>query len=227
MSPAWSCRSTAAWPWGWATSPMVDPRQVAARLRLLADHLVTDELTADGWSGLDDALARILEGLPGDGTGPTRFATGFAADPSPDEIHQPTHSLGQGASGVFPPMRLEFSEDGERLLAHTRFGPAWEGPPGLVHGGFLAAGFDMVISALAAHVLDHSVTRSLRLRFLKPTVLGAALRYDVGVVGDRDGRLVDLQGTLYADDRVTMRATAQFAAVDATRFGHQPPPATI
>ena len=203
---------------------MATPLDISAKLRRLADHLVTDDLTDEGWADLDRHLTDALAALPGAGDGPTRFARGFASNPNPDEAHHPTHSLGQGASGIFPPMRVEFSDDGRQLVAHTSFGPAWEGPPGLVHGGFLAAGFDMVISALAASALDHSVTRSLRLRYLKPTGLGAALRYEVAIAGDRDGRLLDLRGALYADDRVTMRATAQFAVVDVARFGRPPRP---
>jgi len=198
---------------------------VAAKLRLLADHLVTDDLSDDQWVELDRRLAAALGELPLGGSGRTRFARAFDHIGVPGEIDMPLHSIAQGSSAIIPPLDLAYSDDGTRLVARTTVGSAWEGPPGLVHGGFLAAGFDMVLSALATHVLAHSVTRSLRVRYLKPTLLGSELRYEVEVDGSPEGRLLDLRGTLYADDRVTTRATAQFAVVDAARFGHARPAA--
>lgn len=116
---------------------------------------------------------------------------------------------------MYPPIELEVDDD--LLVARVRFGPAWEGPPDLVHGGYLAAGFDMVLSAMAHHVLGHSVTRRLQVRYLKPTFLGAPLRYEVEADAPQ-GRLLDLRGRLYADDQITMRASAQFASLDESRF---------
>ncbi len=48
--------------------------------------------------------------------------------------------------------------------------------------------------------------------------IDAPLRYEIQA-GEPDGRLLDLHGTLLADGRVTMRATAQFASLDRSRFG--------
>lgn len=198
---------------------------MAAKLRLLADHLVTDDLTDAQWVDLDQRLAEALSELPADGSGRTRFARAFDHIGVPGESDLPLHAIAQGSSAIIPPLDLVYSDDGTRLVARTTVGSAWEGPPGLVHGGFLAAVFDMVLSALATQVLAHSVTRSLRVRYLKPTVLGSELRYEVEIDGAPEGRLLALRGTLFADDRVTTRAEAQFAVVDAARFGHARPAA--
>ena len=121
----------------------------------------------------------------------------------------------EGASAVYPPFVV--TGDEELLVATTRFDGAWEGPPDLVHGGYLAAGFDMVLSSMAHRVLGHSVTRRLQVRYLKPTFLGSELRYEVEASEPR-GRLLSLTGRLYADDRLTMRASAEFASLDQARF---------
>ena len=43
-----------------------------------------------------------------------------------------------------PPIRVR--QSGERSAeAHARFGAAYEGPPGCVHGGWVAAAFDEVL----------------------------------------------------------------------------------
>lgn len=201
---------------------MADDRVLAERLRHLADRLATDDLGPEQRAELRRLLDDATAVLGDDAPDRSRFARHFQPDePGAGPGGLPAHPLALGTSAVYPPLALAFSPDGKRLVAQVRFGAAWEGPPGLVHGGFLAAGFDMVLSAMANHHLDHAVTRWLRVRYLKPTGLAQDLRYEVEV-GEADGRLLDLSGTLFADDRVTMRATAQFASVPVHRFGVRP-----
>ncbi|MCU1357990.1 MAG: thioesterase superfamily enzyme [Acidimicrobiales bacterium] len=187
---------------------------VAARLRLLADRLATDDHAGPQWDGLATDLAAALDALPGPAVSDTRFARAHA-EPEAGTDPSSTHPLATQTSGVYPPLHFEYDEG--QMVATTIFGPAWEGPPGLVHGGFLAAGFDIVLSGLAHHLMGTSVTRWLRVRYLKPTFLNTPLRFVV-TADEPNGRLLDLQATLFADDRVTMRATAQFATLDAARF---------
>lgn len=182
-------------------------RQVAQRLRDLADRAAVEDLGADGWDELDLRLAAAADLFAGAPDERTRFARGF--------IEAARHPIAEGTSGVYPPIEFVWHDD--LLVAHVRFGAAWEGPPDLVHGGYLAAGFDMVISSMAHRILGHSVTRRLQLRYLKPTFHRSALRYEVEADAPQ-GRLLELRGRLYADDQVTMRATAQFASVGTERF---------
>lgn len=190
-------------------------QEVAAHLRRLADRLATDDLPEDRWRAVAGHLAGAEALLPAIGPTDTRFARAHAADDLDDDPSA-VHPLATATSGVYPPLDLEFTATG--LVARVGFGPAWEGPPGLVHGGFLAAGFDIVLSALAHRRLGTSVTRSLRVRYLKPTFLAADLRFEVEADPEPVGRLLDLRATLLADDRVTMRATAQFATLAPARF---------
>ena len=200
-------------------------RRLAAQLRDLADRLVTDDLPDQAWEAVGHHLAEAVSALPSHPPARTRFARehlelGAGVEDSPSA----RHPLGLGTSGVYPPFSI--SHEGEVLVATTRFGPAFEGPPGLVHGGFLAAGFDIMLSAMAHHLVGTSVTRRLTVRYLKPTLLDAPLRYEIRA-GEQDGRLLDLTGVLLADERVTMRASAQFATLSRDRFGQlgeEPPP---
>ncbi|WP_426571817.1 PaaI family thioesterase [Aquihabitans sp. McL0605] len=189
-------------------------QQVASQLRALADRLATDDLDEAGWAHVSRSLQAAQDAFPAEPTERTRFARGFV-----DAAH---HPIPEATSGVYPPLELE-EHDG-RLIGHVRFGPAWEGPPDMVHGGYLAAGFDMVLSTMAHRLLGHSVTRRLHVRYLKPTFWGAPLRYEVEADAPQ-GRLLELRGTLLADGKVTMRASAQFASVDVERFADRRPPA--
>lgn len=195
----------------------VDPRlAVAERLRAVADRLAS--VPPDEVATLD-AAARRLDAVAAD-LGETAATTSFArtwavgADGGP----VPRHPLGTGACGVFPPFTWEERPGG--LAAEVCFGPAFEGPPGTVHGGFVAAAFDIVVSAAATAGLGHAVTRTLALRYLRPSPLDEALRFEVEV-GERAGRLAEVRAKLrvVADGRLTAKATAQFASVPRARFG--------
>ncbi|MEI2818439.1 MAG: hypothetical protein V9E99_18585 [Microthrixaceae bacterium] len=49
------------------------------------------------------------------------------------------------ANPMSPPMELAY--DGAKVVCNVRFGSAYEGPPGCVHGGYVAAAFDEVLGA--------------------------------------------------------------------------------
>lgn len=187
-------------------------REVAARLRAIADHAAADDPVDGRWDQVIERLA-AAEACFGDPASPrSRFARGFT--------EAERHPIAEATSGVYPPFDLRIDDD--LLTATASFGPAWEGPPDLVHGGYLAAGFDMVLSAMAHHVLGHSVTRRLQVRYLKPTFWMSQLRYEVEA-DQPQGRLLELRGRLYADDKITMRASAQFATLDSQRFADRRP----
>ena len=199
---------------GEAEDPLDEARRgVAERLRTLADHLASGDLGVNELDQLQQALGPLLP-APEDGPISSWFGRAIAVTDAPEEAHD-RHAFARGQSAVYPPIDLEL--DGTKLVATTRLGAAWEGPPGVVHGGFLAAGFDMACSSLAAAMLGPSVTRSLHTRYLTPTFLGAELRYEIEA-GPVDGRLLELRGRLFADGTVTLRGHAQFAALAADRF---------
>ena len=54
---------------------------------------------------------------------------------------------------------------------------AYEGPPGLVHGGFLALFFDCVVQHHNCEVGLAGKTTSLTVRYLRPTPLLTPLRF--------------------------------------------------
>jgi hypothetical protein len=84
--------------------------------------------------------------------------------------------------GAFNPCFPEYRFD--HLDAETAFGQAtfplvYEGPPGLVHGGFLAVFFDCVIQHQNCLVGLSGKTRSLNVAFRRPTPVLTDLRFDI------------------------------------------------
>jgi acyl-coenzyme A thioesterase PaaI-like protein len=191
-------------------------RRTALRLRNLADRLALESASPETWEAVTSALDAAEGLLPVEPAAETALARRFSPDADPatatltgdDPVAQ--HPLAQASSAVYPPIDLSF--EGDRLVADVAFGPAWEGPPGLVHGGYVAAGFDIVCSAMASRRQGPTMTRFLNVRYLKPSRYRHRLRYEVEVERE-EGRLLDLRATLLVEGRVTARATAQFASM--------------
>jgi hypothetical protein len=80
------------------------------------------------------------------------------------------------------------------------FPVAYEGPPGLVHGGFLAVFFDCVIQHQNCATALSGKTRSLSVKFRRPAPILAELRFDI--VRDQVEKGVTSTARLLLDDEV-------------------------
>src|SRR3954447_14888294 len=78
-------------------------------------------------------VADHLEGLP-------RFAEGMANAPGDDGMLSERSGISGRGNPLAPPLDVEF--DGDITRASAVYGLAYEGPPGHLHGGFVAAAFD-------------------------------------------------------------------------------------
>lgn len=84
--------------------------------------------------------------------------------------------------GAFNPCFPEYDFDHIDLdVAEGRvtFPVVYEGPPGLVHGGFLAVFFDCVIQHQNCVTALSGKTRSLNVKFRRPTPILTELRFDI------------------------------------------------
>jgi hypothetical protein len=84
--------------------------------------------------------------------------------------------------GAFNPCFPEYHFDrldGEIAAGRVAFPLVYEGPPGLVHGGFLAVFFDSIIQHQNCVVGLSGKTRSLQVTFRRPTPVLSELRFDI------------------------------------------------
>jgi hypothetical protein len=84
--------------------------------------------------------------------------------------------------GAFNPCFPEYAFDhlgAEAASGHVRFPLVYEGPPGLVHGGFLAVFFDCVIQHQNCLAGLSGKTRSLSVTFRRPTPVLTELGFDI------------------------------------------------
>lgn len=198
-----------------ASGAWAQKRRLAAALRVMIDRLVMSEAP-------EEQLARAADAAEG-------FAASLALHPRRERLWGFAESANAGDVGAFfdqspliglsnplaPPMKLE-ARDG-RIHGEATFGSAYEGPPGHVHGGFVAAAFDEVLGFAQSLTGSPGMTASLTVRYRRPTPLHVALRFEAGV--DRvEGRKIFASGRVLLGETVTAEAEGIFVSVDAERF---------
>jgi hypothetical protein len=79
-------------------------------------------------------------------------------------------------SPLAPPLRVRWEPP--MAVGEVTFTPPYEGPPGCVHGGMIAAAFDQVFNVANLMLGNPGPTASLQLHYRRPTPLGVALRFE-------------------------------------------------
>ena len=200
------------------TGRRAELRRLADAGRLVVERMATAEVP-------DDVIERAAELLEAaarelDGPGKQRRYEGFAesanagGDPSPHFDHSPVFGM---ASPLAPPTRVEIDEDGRGVTIHVRYGGAYEGPPGSVHGGIVAAMFDEVLGMTQSLSGQPGMTGTLSVRYRRPTPLHRDLRF-VGTLDRVDGRKIFTTGQCFAGDELTAEAQGLFIHVDFQRL---------
>ena len=94
---------------------------------------------------------------------------------------------------------------------------AYEGPPGCVHGGVIAALFDELLGVANITAGVGAMTGTLTITYRSPTPLQTDLTFFAKVQGV-DGRKVRTTGTIHAGDRLCAEADGIFILVDHSKF---------
>jgi hypothetical protein len=187
--------------WTFGEAPLPRAAVTARQLRRVTDLVLSleaddgeiDALIAD----LRAAEARLAARVPAN----ARPRVGPAA--ASDGRVYLDHSRDIGAfNPCFP--EYDLAVDGDRASGTVTFPLAFEGPPGIVHGGFLAVFFDCVIQH---HNCDAGVagkTTSLALRYRRPAPLLTELRF--ALARQVDGHRITSTGQLVAGGEVLCEA---------------------
>ena len=127
------------------------------------------------------------------------------------------HSLFRGSRNpAAPPLRVttEVADDGSTLVVgEVRVDRCHEGPPGRIHGGYLAGLFDDVLSGTVSLAGGRpAVTGRLRIRYRQATPIETDLRFEAWV-DHAGGRRVLSRARCLVDGTVTAEAEALFVVV--------------
>lgn len=183
-------------------------RRLADAMRLVIERLVPSNAPVDELRAAADGLERYAEAL--------------RAHPRLLSVHGHAESANAGDVGAFfdqspliglanplaPPITV--GRTGERTAAATvTFGSAYEGPPGCVHGGFVAAAFDEVLGYAQSLSGAPGMTGTLSVRYLRPTPLHQELLFEAEFVR-MERRKIFCEGSVKADGVVTAEAEGIF-----------------
>jgi acyl-coenzyme A thioesterase PaaI-like protein len=192
----------------------VELRYLADRVRALIETTVTSEAPAEALGAAAEAVERALAALaPHAPRGrPQRY-------PEPGPFTSPNDFMPfDPLIGRFSPMAppIEMTWDDGKVLGRVTFGAAYEGPPGCVHGGVLAAAFDQVLNVANLMAGTPGPTVRLDLRYRRPTPLGAPLVFEAWAAGVR-GKRIHARGRLLHGDQVTVEAEGVFIQIPVER----------
>ena len=176
-------------------------------LAMVADTTASEEELGI-LTGLARGLRKQLSGYP---SGRTRAAYGRVAESKTERAFLDTSPLIGLANAVSPPLRLWV--EGDRVRGSAVFNHTYEGPPGHVHGGILAAAFDDVLGATQSATGRPGMTARLDVTYLGPTPLNREAQFE-GRVVKVEGRKIFASATLQVDGKLCATADGLFVTVD-------------
>ena len=113
------------------------------------------------------------------------------------------------------PMRMDIEGDGgieSTVVGYALFPAAYEGPPGCVHGGFIAAYFDEVLGMAQSLSGNPGMTVNLTVDYRAPTPLKQPVIFR-GRVVSIDGRKISVAGTLHHGETLCAEAKGLFVSM--------------
>jgi acyl-coenzyme A thioesterase PaaI-like protein len=198
-----------------ATGAWAAKRELAAALRELLAHLPA---TAAPEDALRATLPLVREAA-------ARFAAAGRAEsrgealphyPGMEHFHETGPLVGL-SNALAPPLALRIDAEARVVRGFGRFGPAYEGAPGILHGGFLAAAFDEILGMATLLSGRAGMTRELRVRYLRPTPIDVDLEF-AGRFDRAEGRRISVSGEVLAAGVRTAEASGVFTAVAGEIF---------
>lgn len=202
-------------------------RRLAAALRTANDRLVrtaagADEIDAAA-AAVEQALAALGEGplnRPYEGVAEPSLAGGAAgaaasAQDSDDRTFFEYSPLFGKGNALAPP--LDIWVEADEVHATAVFTAPYEGPPGHVHGGFIAAAFDEVLGMAQSLTGNPGMTGRLTIHYRSPTPLHTTLTFR-GRVTSVQGRKILTAASLHVGERLCAEAEGLFVSIDFSKF---------
>jgi acyl-coenzyme A thioesterase PaaI-like protein len=192
-----------------------ESRRLGDAMRVVIDRLVATTASPEDLAVAADQLEAIAATLERHTQG--RRYDGYAESANagyPHAFYDWSPLLGR-SNPLAPPITVEMVDG--RVVGHAQFGSAYEGPPGCVHGGYVAAAFDEVLGMAQSMSGNPGMTGTLTVRYRKPTPLRTELRF-VGDLLGVDGRKNTTRGELWAGDVLTAEAKGLFISVSNAKF---------
>jgi acyl-coenzyme A thioesterase PaaI-like protein len=184
--------------------------RIADHVRAIIAALVAAEVDAADPATLDEieataaGLRERIEALPD-----LRRHGSLAQAGLPEGALVERSPVGGRGNALAPPLNYSFDDDATR--AWTVFSAAYEGPPGGVHGGYIAAAFDEVLGVAQMVTGLAGFTGTLTVRYRQLTPIGTRIDYEARP-GERNGRKLTMCATASANGELVAEAEGLFIA---------------
>ncbi|MCB0974606.1 MAG: PaaI family thioesterase [Actinobacteria bacterium] len=179
--------------------------EVAGAARLAIAHLndapQTEDALAEAGRLFSEIAALLDRGSP---LGPKQWRTD--TEPGFDTFFRFDPFMGE-YNPIAPPARLRY--EGGEVHGTVSCSPAYEGPPGHVHGGIVAGIFDQLLGFANCSFEHLGMTAHLDVDYLAPTPLMTELTL-VARPAEVDGRKLVVEGWISAGTTVTAKARGLF-----------------
>ncbi len=199
-------------------------RRLADAMRRVIERLITSNAPE---AELDVAAARLEEYADRLTAHPKRERyVGFAESALADSEREDEEAQGGGhfdyspligrSNPLAPPITVEADAEGF-VTARVTFGSAYEGPPGCVHGGYVAAAFDEVLGYAETFSGAPGMTGTLNVVYRAPTPLHTEVVFRAKI--ERvEGRKIYVHGTLHAGERLCAESDGIFVSMRPGRY---------
>ena len=133
------------------------------------------------------------------------------------EVFRDRSPLVGRANPLAPPAALVADQEAKQVHGEVFFGPAYQGAPGCVHGGFVAALFDEALGMATIFSGEPGMTAWIKVSYRKPTPLETKLRI-TAKLDDVQGRKIYTSGKLFAGDLLVADATGLLITIPLEKF---------
>ena len=133
-----------------------------------------------------------------------------------DDVMGELASVGGRSHPCSPELRWQ--EASNRITGTVKFSQAFEGPPGHVHGGWVAGVLDHLMGMTHVRTGHPGMTGGLSVRYLKPTPLNQVIEVSAQATELNDKR-TEVKAEMRFGETTTAKAEAIFVRVDREKFG--------
>ena len=196
-------------------------QRLASATRALNEKLVSTDIDPE----LAAALTEKIEGLAAE-LRQAQQVTGLVdmakrgQRGTIDDVMGELVSVGGRSHPCSPELRWQ--EASNRITGTVKFGQAFEGPPGHVHGGWVAGVLDHLMGMTHVRTGHPGMTGGLSVRYLKPTPLNQVIEVSAQAT-ELDDKRTEVKAEMRFGETTTATAEAIFVRVDREKFGFETP----
>ena len=196
-------------------------QRLASATRALNEKLVSTDIDPELAAALTEKIESLTAGLS-----QAQQVTGLVdmakrgQRGTIDDVMGELVSVGGRSHPCSPELRWQ--EASNRITGTVKFSQAFEGPPGHVHGGWVAGVLDHIMGMTHVRTGHPGMTGGLSVRYLKPTPLNQVIEVSAQAT-ELDDKRTEVKAEMRFGETTTATAEAIFVRVDREKFGFETP----